>query len=60
MLMKFVTAMYVVIIMMLIVNLVNVTFLEGGYDGISLWLCTGLFFVGTIFFVNAKQKFSNK
>ncbi|MGM9944499.1 MAG: hypothetical protein ACI33M_06120 [Lysinibacillus sp.] len=58
--MKFVTAMYIIMTMMLVVILANSTFFSGAYDGITVWLCTGLFIVGTIFFINAKQKFSNK
>ena len=58
--MKYVTAMYVTMAMMLVINLVNTTFFTGAYDGITVWLCIGLFVLGTIFFVNAKQKFSNK
>jgi len=58
--MKYVTAMYVTMAMMLVINLVNTTFFTGAYDGITVWLCTGLFVLGTIFFVNAKRKFPNK
>ena len=54
--MKFVTAMYVTMAMMLVINLANTTFFTGAYDGITVWLCTGVFVLGTIFFCERQAK----
>jgi hypothetical protein len=40
---------------MMLVMIVNTNMFNGAYSGIALYLCLGLFIVGTAFFIGAKQ-----
>ncbi|WP_201713061.1 hypothetical protein [Rossellomorea arthrocnemi] len=58
--MKYIVGMYVVMSMMVCVNLIGGYLLKGEYWAIASWLLTGLFFFGTLFFINARYVFSKK
>ncbi|MGG0717122.1 hypothetical protein ABE096_05930 [Robertmurraya massiliosenegalensis] len=52
--MKYLKAMYFTMAFMLLVNLASEYIFKGEYSAIAAWLCTMLFLLGTIFFVNAR------
>ncbi|WP_019153416.1 hypothetical protein [Robertmurraya massiliosenegalensis] len=52
--MKYVKAMYYTMTIMLFVNLASEYIFKSEYSAIAAWLCTMLFLLGTIFFVNAR------
>lgn len=58
--MKWVTAMYVVMALMVVVTLLNVFVLGSEFDGFASWLIVMLFLTGSICFANAKYYLSRK
>ncbi|MBA2176121.1 hypothetical protein H0266_14585 [Halobacillus locisalis] len=58
--MKWVTAMYAVMVLIVVVTLVNVFILGSEFDGLASWLIVVLFLAGSISFANAKYYLSRK
>ncbi|WP_166462395.1 hypothetical protein [Psychrobacillus vulpis] len=55
--MRAITGLYIVIVLMQFITLTNITLFNGEWNGIALWLSTGLFIAGTAFYVmNRKTK----
>ncbi|PZD93185.1 hypothetical protein DNH61_24370 [Paenibacillus sambharensis] len=54
--MKEIIGLYTTLTVMMFVILVNVTLFNAEYSGIAMYVCLGLFLVGTLFFLSAKQK----
>ncbi len=52
--MKFLIALYVMMMLIVFVNLISEFMLNGRYSGIASWIICMLFFFGTIFFANAR------
>lgn len=48
--------LYIVIVFMQIVVLTNVTLFDSKWNGIMMFICTGLFILGTYFYVKGKGK----
>ncbi|MCY9549512.1 hypothetical protein [Lysinibacillus xylanilyticus] len=53
--MKYIKGLYVSLVLMLIVILVNTTIFDDEYSGIAMFVCLGIFIMGTAFFINTKQ-----
>ncbi|MGE7839267.1 hypothetical protein ACQKNX_00615 [Lysinibacillus sp. NPDC093712] len=53
--MKYIKGLYVTLVLMMVVNLINTTIFNDKYSGISMFVCLGLFLIGSTFFINAKQ-----
>ncbi|MEK4091618.1 hypothetical protein MKZ08_13260 [Viridibacillus sp. FSL R5-0477] len=53
--MKYIKGLYVSLVLMMLVILVNTTVFEDEYSGIAMFICLGIFLMGTTFFINAKQ-----
>ncbi|MEK5333608.1 hypothetical protein [Lysinibacillus sp. FSL W8-0992] len=53
--MKHIKGLYVTFVLMMVVILVNTTIFNDKYSGISMFVCLGLFLIGSTFFINAKQ-----
>lgn len=53
--MKYVNGLYVTIVLMQFTVLTNATLLDNNYSGIVMFVCTGLFIIGTAFYVSAKN-----
>ncbi|MGM0778261.1 MAG: hypothetical protein ACQEXE_17310 [Bacillota bacterium] len=58
--MKFLVSMYAVMAIMVLVNLTSEFILNGEYSAMATWLTVTLFFLGTLFFINARSCFSKK
>ncbi|MFE3577698.1 hypothetical protein [Lysinibacillus sp. NPDC059133] len=53
--MKYIKGLYVSLVLMLLVILVNTTIFDDEYSGIAMFVCLGIFILGTAFFINTKQ-----
>ncbi|MFJ7406859.1 MULTISPECIES: hypothetical protein [unclassified Lysinibacillus] len=53
--MKYIKGLYVILALMMFVVLVSTTIFDDKYSGISMFVCLGLFLIGSTFFINAKQ-----
>ncbi|MGM0846427.1 MAG: hypothetical protein ACQEUT_15740 [Bacillota bacterium] len=58
--MKYIKWMYLVMVLMVCVNLASEYLLNGKYSAIASWLTVGLFFFGTIFYINGKYYLTKK
>ncbi|QDQ00893.1 hypothetical protein FOH38_10700 [Lysinibacillus fusiformis] len=47
--------LYVTLVLMMLVILVSATILDDEYSGIAMFVCLGLFLIGTTFYINTKQ-----
>jgi hypothetical protein len=57
--MKPITGLYIIIILMQFITLTNITLFNGDWNGIAMWINTGLFIAGTAFYsLNRKEKVS--
>ena len=54
--MKAITGLYIIIIFMHLITLTNITLLNGEWNGIAMWLTTGLFIAGTAFYLMNRNK----
>lgn len=45
---------------MMIVVLVNTTIFDDEYSGIAMFICMGIFIIGSAFYINAKQVIGSK
>lgn len=52
--MKYLIALYVMMMLIIFVNLISEFMLGGRYSAIASWIICMLFFFGTIFFANAR------
>jgi len=52
---KYIKGLYIALVLMMLVVLVNTTIFDDKYSGISMFVCLGLFLIGSAFFINAKQ-----
>jgi len=52
--MRYVNGLYMTLTLMMFIIIVNTNIFDGEYSGIALYLCLGLFIVGTAFFIGAK------
>jgi phosphatidylserine synthase len=55
--MKYVKGMYAVMALMIVVNLISEFILKSNYSAIASWITVALFFLGTLFFINARYEF---
>ncbi|MEY9972943.1 putative membrane protein YqjE [Lysinibacillus sp. RC46] len=53
--MKYIKGLYVSFVLMMLVILVNTTIFDDEYSGIAMFVCLGIFIIGTAFFINTKQ-----
>jgi hypothetical protein len=53
--MKYIKGLYVTLALMMFVVLVSTTIFDDKYSGITMFVCLGLFLIGSTFFINAKQ-----
>lgn len=53
--MKEITGLYVILIAIFFVNLTNTTLFNGEWNGIAMWLSTGLFIAGTAYFFMSRD-----
>lgn len=53
--MKDIKGLYVSLVLMMVVILVNTTLFDAEYSGITMFICLGIFVIGTLFFINTKQ-----
>lgn len=58
--MKYIMGLYIVMVIMVVVTLTSEFIFNGGYSGIASWVIIMLFWLGTIFFVNARYFLSKK
>lgn len=52
---KDIKGLYVSLVLMMVVILVNTTLFDAEYSGIAMFICLGIFVMGTLFFINTKQ-----
>lgn len=53
--MKEITGLYVILAAIFFVNLTNMTLFNNEWNGIVMWLNTGLFIVGTAYFISSRN-----
>ncbi len=53
--MKHIKGLYVSLVLMMLVILINTTIFDDEYSGITMFVCLGIFIMGTAFFINTKQ-----
>ncbi|MDW0109693.1 hypothetical protein [Sporosarcina aquimarina] len=47
--------LYIFFVLLCLINLTNMTLLNGEWNGFALWLSTGLFVAGTAYYVMKKN-----
>lgn len=52
--------LYISICLMQIIILSNITIFDGEWNGITMWLCTGIFLVATVLFASTNKKFKKQ
>ncbi|EJV93571.1 Uncharacterized protein BC141101_01533 [Bacillus toyonensis] len=59
--MKYINGLYISLILMVFVNLLNTTIFDNEYSGITMYISSVIFVIGSAFFINAKRlKISEK
>lgn len=58
--MKAITGLYIMLAAMHLVHLTNMTLFKGEWDGIAMWLSTGLFIGGTAYYLMNKKEAQKK
>lgn len=53
--MKYIKGLYAPLALMMFVVLVSTTIFDDEYSGIAMFVCLGIFILGTAFFINTKQ-----
>ena len=53
--MKEITGLYIILTAIFFVNLTNMTLFNNEWNGIAMWLSTGLFVAGTTYFLLSKD-----
>ncbi|MDS9472067.1 hypothetical protein [Sporosarcina pasteurii] len=49
--MKSITGLFIIMALIHLIWLTNITLLKSEYNGIAMWLSTGLFIAGTAFYI---------
>jgi len=58
---KYINGLYISLILMVFVNLLNTTIFDNEYSGITMYISSVIFVIGSAFFINAKRlKISEK
>jgi len=52
---KYIKGLYISLVLMMLVILVNTTIFDDEYSGIAMFVCLGIFIMGTAFFINTKK-----
>ena len=58
--MKEITGLYIILIAIFLVNLTNITLFNGEWNGIAMWLSTGLIIAGTAYFLMSRDAIKKK
>ncbi|MGF9853518.1 hypothetical protein ABHN09_18480 [Bacillus paramobilis] len=59
--MKYINGLYISLILMVFVNLLNTTIFDNEYSGITMYISSVIFVIGSAFFINIKRlKISEK
>ncbi|AZQ47785.1 MULTISPECIES: hypothetical protein [Bacillus] len=59
--MKYINGLYISFILMIFINLLNTTIFDNEYSGITMYISSVIFTIGSAFFINAKRlKISEK
>ncbi|HFJ9333058.1 TPA: hypothetical protein ACGW6Y_000280 [Bacillus cereus] len=59
--MKYINGLYISLILMMFINLLNFTIFDNKYSGITMYLSSVIFIIGSAFFGSAKRlKMSEK
>ncbi|PEJ33178.1 hypothetical protein [Bacillus pseudomycoides] len=59
--MKYINGLYISLILIMFINLLNTTIFENKYSGITMYLSSVIFIIGSAFFGSAKRlKISEK
>lgn len=53
--MKEITGLYIILAAIFFVNLTNMTLFNNEWNGIAMWLNTGLFVAGTAYFLSSRD-----
>ncbi|MEK4425041.1 hypothetical protein [Solibacillus sp. FSL K6-1523] len=53
--MNYIKGLYVSLVLMMFVILASTTIFDDEYSGIAMFVCLGIFIIGTAFFINAKK-----
>ncbi|WP_197139527.1 hypothetical protein [Lysinibacillus sphaericus] len=53
--MKYIKGLYASLALMMFVVLVSTTIFDDEYSDIAMFVCLGIFILGTAFFINTKQ-----
>ncbi|RLQ91271.1 hypothetical protein [Planomicrobium sp. Y74] len=48
--------LYISLILIMFVNLTNFSFFDGNYSGIAMMLSVTIFFIATLFYINASHR----
>ncbi|WP_198166203.1 MULTISPECIES: hypothetical protein [Sporosarcina] len=58
--MKEIMGLYVILIAIYFVNLTNITLFNAEWNGIAMWLSTGLFIAGTAYYLMSRESIKKK
>ncbi|HDR7949344.1 TPA: hypothetical protein QCY38_002989 [Bacillus toyonensis] len=59
--MKYINGLYISLILMMFINLLNTTIFNNEYSGITMYISSVIFTIGSAFFINVKRlKISEK
>ncbi|AKR09593.1 hypothetical protein E8M24_31530 [Bacillus thuringiensis] len=53
--MKYINGLYISLILMMFINLSNITIFNNEYSGIAMYISSVIFIIGTAFFGSAKR-----
>ncbi|PEZ33377.1 hypothetical protein [Bacillus cereus] len=53
--MKYINGLYISLILMMFINLSNITIFDNEYSGIAMYISSVIFIIGTAFFGSAKR-----
>ncbi|AXK18148.1 hypothetical protein [Bacillus sp. COPE52] len=53
--MKYIYGLYISLILMIFINLLNTTIFDNKYSGITMYISSVIFTIGSAFFINAKR-----
>ncbi|ARD48291.1 hypothetical protein SporoP37_09045 [Sporosarcina sp. P37] len=58
--MKEIKGLYIILCSIFLVNLTNITLFNGDWNGIAMWLSTGLFIAGTAYYLLSRNTVTKK
>ena len=58
--MKVTTGLYIFLVLIHFINFTNITLFNGEWNGITMWLSTGLFIAGTTYYLLDKKAIPKK